>query len=47
MEVEEADAVAADDAAAESVKDEEQESAGTNKIKFSKISRLIEPRATD
>lgn len=46
MEVEEPNAAAADDAAAESVKDEERESAGTNKIKFSQISRLIEPRAT-
>lgn len=34
------------DAAAESVKDEERGSAGTNKIKFPQISRLIEPRAT-
>lgn len=46
VEVEEANAVAAADAAAESVKDEERESAGTNKIKFSPISRLIEPRAS-
>lgn len=43
VEVEEANAVA--DASAESVKDEERGSAGTNKIKFSRISRLIEPRA--
>lgn len=46
MEVEEADTVAAADAAAESLKDEERESAGTNNIKFSQISWLIEPRAT-
>lgn len=41
VEVGEANAMAA----AEAVKDEERESAGTNKIKFSQISRLIEPRA--
>lgn len=40
------EASAAGAAAAESVKDEERESAGTNKIKFSQISRLIEPLAT-
>lgn len=44
--MEEASAAGAAAAAAESVKDEERESAGTNKIKFSQISRLIEPLAT-
>lgn len=44
--MEEASAAGAAAAAAESMKDEERESAGTNKIKFSQISRLIEPLAT-
>lgn len=44
--MEEASAAGGAAAAAESVKDEERESAGTNKIKFSQISRLIEPLAT-
>lgn len=44
--MEEASAAGAAAAAAESVKDDERESAGTNKIKFSQISRLIEPLAT-
>lgn len=44
--MEEASAAGAAAAAAESMKDEERESAGTNEIKFSQISRLIEPLAT-